>query len=64
MAYYNYKRVAYNIPEFIIKQQGDDYEGGCDYDGDLWCAAADYIDWLEHQIPNLVELLTKENNAI
>ena len=43
MAYYNYKRVRDLIPQFIIDQQGEDYEGLADYDGDLWCAASDYI---------------------
>ena len=46
MAYYNYKRVRDLIPQFIIDQQGEDYEGLADYDGDLWCAASDYIELL------------------
>ena len=46
MAYYNYKIVRDLIPQFIIDQQGEDYDGSADYDGDLWCAASDYIELL------------------
>ena len=53
MAYHNYKLVRDIIPDFIIEQQGGYYEGSCDYDGDLWCAAADYINYLLNKIKEL-----------
>lgn len=43
MAYYAYKGVRDLLPQYIIDRQGPDYEGGGDYDGDQWDAAADYI---------------------
>ena len=42
MAYYNYKRVRDILPDWIISEQGEDYEGSCDYDGDLWVACLLY----------------------
>ena len=50
MAYYNYKRVRDILPDWIISEQGEDYEGSCDYDGDLWVAAEEYILYLEEVI--------------
>lgn len=64
MAYYAYKTVRYLLPEFIIKKQGEDYEGDGNYDGDQWYAAEDYILWLESKIPNLKELQEKELTEI
>lgn len=50
MAYYAYKTVRDLLPEHIIKQMGDDYEGAADYDGDQWYAAEAYIlELLEHR---------------
>ena len=53
MSYYNYKYVRDILPEWITKEQGEDYEGGCDYDGDQWCAASDYIYYLIEKIKEL-----------
>lgn len=50
MAYYAYKNVRDLLPDHIIKAQGEDYEGTCDYDGDMWIAAADYIIELKAQV--------------
>jgi len=53
MSYYNYKYVRDQLPEWIIKEQGEDYEGDANYDGDQWCAASDYIDYLVSKIKEL-----------
>jgi hypothetical protein len=61
MAYYNYKRVRDAIPKDFYeeyerkwKQDNDqDFECSCDYDGDLWCMAAAYIEHLHKQIDAL-----------
>lgn len=58
MAYYTYKRVRNLIPnEFSAKweaawkeETGQDYDGSADYDGQLWCLAADYIEHLHELI--------------
>lgn len=50
MAYYAYKTVRDLLPEHIIKQMDDGYEGAADYDGDQWYAAEAYIlELLEHR---------------
>ncbi len=49
MAMYNYKYVRDQIPEYVTESI-EDYEGGCDYDGDMWCAASEYIDHLEAEL--------------
>ena len=64
MAYYAYKTVRDLLPEFIIKKQGEDYEGDGNYDGDQWYAAEDYIIWLKSKIPNIKELEEKELTEI
>lgn len=46
MGSYAYKYVRDRVPPFI-ENAIDEYEGTCDYDGDLWIAAANYIDRLE-----------------
>jgi hypothetical protein len=50
MAYYAYKRVQQLIPQHIIDKQGKNYNGDPSYDGDLWDAAADYIEELEKKL--------------
>lgn len=63
MAYYNYKHVRDQIPadfqgpwEKAWKEEtGRDYEGTCDYDGELWILASDYIDHLHAKIKTLEE---------
>lgn len=52
MAYYTYKRVRDLLPDHIINNQGPDYEGNGNYDGDQWDAAADYIEELLLKIEN------------
>ena len=54
MAYYNYKYVRDQLPNFIIQDMGEDYEGEAGYDGDQWIAASNYIDHLEKQLLKLV----------
>ncbi len=49
MAYYAYKNVRDLLPQHIIDKQGPDYEGEANYDGDMWIAAADYIEELVAQ---------------
>ena len=49
MAAYNYKYVRDRLPPYLTDEV-EGYEGSCDYDGDMWCSAADYIDALEHEI--------------
>ena len=56
MAYYNYKIVRDLLPQHIIDQQGPDYEGDAGYDGDQWCAAADYI----NELKSIIEELNSE----
>lgn len=65
MAYYAYKTVRDLLPEHIIKQMGDDYEGAADYDGDQWYAAEAYIlELLEHRKELLEALqITRGNIA-
>ncbi len=53
MAYYNYKRVRDQLPDWIITAQGKAYDGDGNYDGHQWIAAADYIDFLEKRIKSL-----------
>jgi hypothetical protein len=55
MASYAYKYAREYIPEYIIDAQGEDYEGSCDYDGDLWYAASDYIKALEDAVAALIK---------
>ena len=49
MAYYNYKQVRDQLPQWVTDEI-EDYEGSCDYDGDQWIAASNYIDYLERQL--------------
>lgn len=53
MSYYNYKYIRDRLPKFIIDEMGEDYEGGCDYDGDQWIAADNYIEHLQREITKL-----------
>lgn len=50
MAGYTYKWVRDRVPPYITDEMGEDYEGGADYDGDLWIAASNYIDALEAEL--------------
>jgi hypothetical protein len=49
MGMYAYKYVRDLVPGFVIDTL-EDYEGTCDYDGDLWIAAARYIHLLEAEV--------------
>ncbi len=67
MAYYNYKRVIKAIPrdwaeayeKQWLEECGHEFEGTCDYDGDLWCMAADYIEHLHSTSANVRALSAK-----
>lgn len=50
MAYYNYKFVRDQLPQWIIDRQGPNYEGDGNYDGDQWIATSEYIDFLENRL--------------
>ena len=60
MAYYNYKVIRDRIPQHIIDSMGEDYEGTCDYDGDLWLAADAYIDELENKLKAQYDALNND----
>ncbi len=62
MAYYAYKTVRDLLPKWIIDQQGPEYEGDSNYDGDMWYATEDYINYLQNVIKSLDSTfdLTKE----
>lgn len=49
MAAYNYKYVRDLLPPYLTNEV-EGYEGGVDYDGDMWCSAADYIEELEAEL--------------
>jgi hypothetical protein len=49
MGAYNYKYVRDQLPPYLTDEV-EGYEGGCDYDGDMWAAASDYIDALEKEL--------------
>jgi hypothetical protein len=57
MAYYSYKRVLELIPKewqevfklAWLEENGSVFDGTADYDGDLWCMAASYIEHLKKQ---------------
>ena len=49
MGAYNYKYVRDQLPPYLTDEV-EGYEGGCDYDGDMWAAASDYIIALETEI--------------
>ena len=49
MGAYNYKYVRDQLPPYLTDEV-DGYEGNCDYDGDMWCAASDYISQLEAEL--------------
>lgn len=53
MAYYAYKTVRDQLPEWIIEAAGSEYEGDANYDGDQWYAASAYITFLERRINEL-----------
>lgn len=63
MAYYAYKHVRDIIPddfqnrfeESFKAENGYEYDGDANYDGDMWLLAAAYIDYLQG------ELKAKEN---
>lgn len=57
MAYYAYKEVRDLLPQDVINRMGPDYEGSCDYDGDMWSAAALYIEDLLEEIETLKQQL-------
>lgn len=46
MARYAYKEVRDLLPNHIIENMGPDYDGDANYDGDMWCATANYIEEL------------------
>jgi len=58
MAYYNYKRVRDLIPDDFRasfeaawkEETGEEFDGSADYDGSLWCLAADYISDLQSRL--------------
>ena len=54
MGAYNCKYVRDQLPPFITEAI-DNYEGSCDYDGDMWVAASDYIEVLEYELKQQVE---------
>lgn len=60
MAYYAYKRVQRLIPQHIIDKQGKNYNGDPGYDGDLWDAAADYIEELEQKLKDSGKSMSKK----
>lgn len=62
MGAYNYKYVRDQIPPFITDNIPD-YEGTCDYDGDLWIAASNYIDELEHELAFQIEKSKKVSST-
>lgn len=64
MAYYAYKTVRDLLPEHIIKQMGDDYEGDGNYDGDQWYAAEAYILELQKHRKELLEALQDCREAL
>lgn len=64
MAYYAYKTVRDLLPEHIIKQMGENYEGDGNYDGDQWYAAEAYILELKEQRDKLLEALQECLTAI
>ena len=49
MGAYNYKYVRDQLPPHLTSDV-DGYEGDAGYDGDQWCAAADYINALEKEL--------------
>jgi len=65
MAYYAYKEVRDLIPndfrdrfeESFKVENGREYDGDANYDGDMWLLAAAYIEHLQ------CELKAKENNG-
>jgi len=63
MGYYACRKVKDLLPDYIIEQQGPDYEGGCNYDGDMWYAAADYILDLKSQRDELLAALKEIDDA-
>jgi hypothetical protein len=57
MSYYNYKRVRDVIPEEFVERykakclaEGYEYEGTCNYNGDMWSMTAEYIEELHAQL--------------
>jgi len=60
MAYYAYKNVRDLLPEFIIKAQGEEYEGDSNYDGDMWYATAEYIEELIYALKQTGHSLDSE----
>lgn len=64
MGYYNYKRMYSVVPSAYREayeakwkeENGRDFEGTADYDGDLWCLAADYIEHLTFQLEGVRNL--------
>lgn len=67
MAYYNYKRIYSAVPADFQEayeakwkeENGAEFEGTADYDGDLWCLAADYIEHLKAQVDRVSTLSVK-----
>ena len=49
MAAYNYKYVRDLLPPYLTTDDPE-YEGTVDYDGDMWAAAACYIEALEKEL--------------
>jgi hypothetical protein len=61
MAYYTYKVVRDLLPQHIIDAMGDDYEGGANYDGDQWLAAAEYIKELQQLVKDAPKFFSSES---
>ena len=55
MAAYNYKYVRDQLPPYLTDEV-EGYEGGCDYDGDMWVSASNYIDALEAELAKQYEI--------
>lgn len=68
MAYYSYKELCYQIPEYINKAFVDEFnrepDGDPGYDGDYWTLAAMYVEDLIKQRDELLEALEAFSNYI
>jgi hypothetical protein len=72
MAYYTYKQVREQLPDWLIEAMGTDYDGDANYDGDQWAATSSYIDFLIRRIIELggnirpsekdIEIVRQENS--
>jgi len=62
MAGYAFKYVRDLIPPFVVEAI-DEYEGDPNYDGDMWCATADYIGLLEAELAAQFKMTGKLHDA-